>query len=61
MVFVEGLNAIYRGNIGVIRFVSDKYLTFCIRTFPHEKNRDVCILIYRENYGEIKLIKESEK
>lgn len=61
MVFAEGLIAQYKDHIGEIRFISENYLTLCINTFPDEKVRDVCILIYRDQYKHIKLIKESEK
>jgi hypothetical protein len=61
MVFAEGVVAQYKSHIGVIRFISDNYITLCINTFPNEKVRDVCILIYRDQYKDIKLIKESEK
>lgn len=61
MVFAEGLIAQYKDHIGKIRFISENYLTLCINTFPDEKVRDVCILIYRDQYKHIKLIKESEK
>jgi hypothetical protein len=57
---VEGLHVRYRDYTGFIRFISEHYLTLCIRQFEHKKN-DVCILVYRNNWGEIALIKESEK
>lgn len=60
-VFSEGITAIYKDHIGVIRFVSEQYITLCIKTFPTEKNRDVCILIHRENYKNVKLLKERSK
>lgn len=59
--FSEGITVIYKHHVGVIRFVSEQYITLCVRTFPEEKNRDVCILIYRDNYKNVKLLKESEK
>ena len=61
MIFPEGLMVQYRGNIGTIRFICNSYLTLCISEFPKEKLRDVCMLIYRDHFDEIKLIKESEK
>lgn len=61
MVFSEGVVAQYKSHVGVIRFISENYITLCINTYPDEKVRDVCILIYRDEYKDIRLIKESEK
>lgn len=60
MIFSEGLNVKYRGTYGEINFLSEKYLTLTIRkgTFPVN---DVNILIFRENWDEIELIRESQK
>lgn len=60
-VFSEGLQAKFGPHIGTIRFISENYITLCVRTFPQEKSRDVCILIYRDNYNKVQLLKESEK
>jgi hypothetical protein len=60
-VFSEGLQAKYGPHMGIIRFISEQYITLCIKSFPQEKNRDVCILIHRENFSKIRLLKESEK
>jgi hypothetical protein len=61
MVFTEGLVVQYKEHIGTIRFVCNSYLTLCISEFPEERQRDVCILICREDFDKIKLPKESEK
>lgn len=60
MIFSEGIQVTYKEHTGIIRFISEQYLTICIRTFT-EKSRDVCILVYREDYKDIRLIKESIK
>jgi hypothetical protein len=59
--FAEGLVVQYKDHIGKIRFVCNSYLTLCISEFPEEKRRDVCILIYRGEFNQIKLLKESTK
>lgn len=59
--FSEGLHVSYLEHYGYIRFISDRYLTICIKEFPGERNRNVCLLVFRDNYSKIKLIKESEK
>lgn len=58
--FAEGLWINYKSFTGRIRFISEKYITVCIREQEHKKN-DVCILVYREDWDKIKLTKESEK
>jgi hypothetical protein len=60
-VFAEGIEGTYNGHTGRIRFTCDQYVTLCISEFPDQKVRDVCILIYRHEFDQIKLIKESEK
>jgi hypothetical protein len=60
MNFSEGLNVKYRDTYGIINFLSEKYLTLTVKKGTVPAN-DVNILIYKENWEEIKLIKESEK
>lgn len=61
MTFSEGLVVQYKDYIGKIRFICSSYATLCISEFPEERQRDVCILISREDFDKIKLPKESEK
>ena len=61
MVLAEGLDVQYKQYIGTIRFICNSYLTLCISQFPEERRRDVCILVYREEFNQIKLLKESTK
>jgi hypothetical protein len=61
MIFVEGLPAIYENQLGTIQFVGNTYITFCIKNFPEERTRNVCILIYSKDYHKVKLLKESTK
>ena len=61
MVFAEGVHAQYKSHVGYIRFISENYITLCISVFPNERVRDVCILIYRDQFKDVKLLKESEK
>jgi len=60
-VFSEGIYATYGPHRGVIKFVCEEYVTLCVKSFPEERNRDVCIIVYRNNYNKIQLLKESEK
>ena len=61
MTFAEGLEVQYKEHIGTIRFICDSYATVCVTKFPNDRRRDVCILVYRNNFDQIKLLKESTK
>jgi hypothetical protein len=58
--FYSGLNVKYREQIGVVDFVCEKYITVCIKTFEH-KSKNVCLLIYPQQWKEVQLLKQSEK
>lgn len=59
--FVEGLEVYYNQMYGVVRFVCEQYITVCVRKFPDEPRRDVCLVVYPAQYKDIVLTKESEK
>jgi len=61
MIYYEGLDIEYDGYIGTVRYVGNYYITMCLKTFPNEKVRDVCMLIYKKDFNKIKLFKESQK
>jgi hypothetical protein len=61
MTFSEGLTVQYKDHIGTIQFICNSYITLCIDECIEEPRRDVCILIYPEEFGKIKLLKESQK
>lgn len=61
MTFAEGLQVQYKSHFGTIRFICDSYVTVCVTNFPNDRRRDVCILVYREDFNQIKLLKESTK
>ena len=58
--FAKGIEVYYRGTHGVVEFVCEKYITVCVRRMEH-KSKDVCLLVYPSQYGEITLVKESDK
>ena len=60
MIPTVGLEVIYKDHIGTIRFVDEHYVTLCINQFK-ERSRDVCIVINRENFKHLRLLKESDK
>jgi hypothetical protein len=53
--FYEGLEVRFKGKTGHIRFISDQYVTLCIHTHK-DPMRDVCILIYSEQWKNIELL-----
>jgi hypothetical protein len=58
--FAEGLDVKYKEFVGKIRFISEKYLTICICELK-QRERNVCILVYKNEWDKITLLKESEK
>ena len=59
--FSEGVKVQYKDQIGVITFLCDHSLSIMIRQFPEEPVRNVKLVVYRSEWKNIKLIKESEK
>ena len=58
--FAEGLSVEYKNCSGVIKFISEFYLTICIQDNP-DKSRDVCLVVPPYEWDNIKLNKESTK
>jgi hypothetical protein len=58
--FAEGLYVRYRHITGTIKFISHEYITICIPSDEH-KSKDVCVLVYRNEWKNVQLVKESEK
>jgi hypothetical protein len=58
--FYSGLNVKYRNQIGVVDFVCEKYITICIDKSGH-RSKDVCLLVYPNQWKDVQLLKESEK
>ena len=58
--FSEGLMVQYRNWVGEIRFICDDYASVCTSVGVH-RSADVCLLVYKQNWGEMKLLKESHK
>jgi hypothetical protein len=58
--FYKGLNVKYKDHVGVVEFISDQYITICIDRLGH-RSRDVCLLVYPNQWKDVQLLKESEK
>ena len=53
----EGTEVYYRGMYGIVRFTCEQYVTVCVRHFPDDPRRDVCMLVYRNQQNELELVK----
>jgi hypothetical protein len=51
-----GTEVCYDGMYGHVRFVCGDYMTVCIREFPNERVRDVCLIVTQGNYHKITLV-----
>ena len=60
MTFTEGLLVKYKAHIGVVRFISSKYITICVKTYEH-KVRDVCMLVYPSEWKDIQIVGDYEE
>jgi hypothetical protein len=58
--FSSGIDVDYKGLMGKIRFVGEDYITVCTSVGEH-RSGDLCVLVYKQNWNEIKLLKESSK
>ena len=59
MSFSEGTEVIYNGVQGMIGFVGDSYIVFQITT--KESSKSPGLLVYREDFKNIQILKASEK
>lgn len=59
-VFAEGVVVQYREWIGEIRFICGEYASVCTSVGTH-RSSDVCVLVYKKDWEEMKLFKESHK
>ena len=57
--FSLGEYVTWKEHKGFVRFIDDRYITICIRTYsnpdPHAKhpNNEVCLLCYKEYWHEV--------
>jgi len=58
--FYQGLEVKYKDYVGFVDFMCDQYITVCLRRMDH-RSKDVCMLVYVQNWKDIKLLKQSEK
>ena len=59
-VFAEGVVVQYQNWVGEIRFICDDYVSVCTSVGTH-RSADVCVLVYKKDWEEMKLFKQSAK
>ena len=58
--FSEGIFVQYKNWVGEVQFVCEEYISVCV-TMGDSRARDVCLLVYKDEWNTVKLLKESEK
>lgn len=53
----ETTEVYYRGQYGHVRFSDEKYMTICVKEHPQEKVRDVCLVVYPEDWHKVELVR----
>lgn len=56
--FPEGTQVKYRGQYGIVKFADyqTQTMTICIRKFPDEPVRDVCLVLSKNQFNELELV-----
>ena len=60
-IFNVGDNVRWKDHTGIVRFISDRYITVCISTQPNDdpfskhNQREVCLLVYSENWKDVEV------
>jgi len=60
-IFAKGVYVQYKDHVGYIDFICDDYFTLCIDNRAVEPVHNVCILVYKNQWNDVKLWKESQK
>lgn len=53
----EGIYVEYKGDVGVVEFITDEYLTFCKKPKDDNMLQDICIVVYKYEWDNIKLLR----
>lgn len=56
MIFKLGQHARYKHEEGIISFVDHKCITICVRIFPNEKSRNVCLVVYSYDFDKVQIL-----
>jgi len=57
--WAQGVCVKYKHVIGEIAFISEDYLTVCILRRTQDMVSDVCMVVHKENWEDIELLKSS--
>jgi hypothetical protein len=52
----EGTEVYYDGMYGHVRFACEQYMTICVKEYPNDRTRDVCLIVYPSQYDQIELV-----
>ena len=59
--FASGVVVRYKDLCGEIVFISEQYLTICVLKREAHMVSDVCMVVYKEDWEDIELLKSSHK
>ena len=59
--FAPGVIVQYRDHTGRIDFMGEEYFTLCLDDTPASLINRVCILVYKQYWNEVTLMKQSSK
>ena len=54
--YPEGTEVYYKDHRGVIKFADDTYVSVCIRVFPEEPVRNVCLVVHKSDWDQLHLV-----
>jgi hypothetical protein len=58
--FAVGVIVEHKNFIGEVRFVCDDYMSVCTSVGVH-RAADICVIVYKKDWGNVNLFKESTK
>ena len=50
-----GTEVYYKGHFGVVKFSCEDSMSICVRVFPDEPSRNVCLVVYKWDFDEVEL------
>lgn len=54
--YPEGTEVYYKGHRGIIKFSDETCVSVCIRVFPEEPVRNVCLIVYKNEWDNLILV-----
>ena len=58
--FAVGVIVEHKNFIGEVRFICDDYISVCTSVGVH-RAADICVIVYKKDWGNVNLFKESTK